>query len=78
MHNVNHVAHRDIKPENLLVSKDFELKICDFGISQQFEVSGESGGPVSDLTDKKRGTVCFNAPEIYLSKLIFGFFLNFF
>jgi mitogen-activated protein kinase 1/3 len=27
------VIHRDIKPLNLLVSKDLDLKICDFGLS---------------------------------------------
>lgn len=27
------VIHRDIKPQNLLVNGDFDLKICDFGLS---------------------------------------------
>ena len=29
--------HRDIKPENLLLSKQKELKICDFGWTVQIK-----------------------------------------
>jgi len=29
----NDVLHRDIKPENLLLDKDFNIKVCDFGWS---------------------------------------------
>ena len=26
--------HRDIKPSNYLFSKDYDLKLCDFGLSR--------------------------------------------
>ena len=33
IHSAN-VIHRDIKPSNILISKDFKIKICDFGIAR--------------------------------------------
>ena len=29
----SHVLHRDLKPRNLLVNKNCDLKICDFGLA---------------------------------------------
>lgn len=28
-----HVIHRDVKPSNILINRDGEVKMCDFGIS---------------------------------------------
>ena len=29
-----HILHRDLKPENILSDKDFNIKICDFGLAR--------------------------------------------
>jgi serine/threonine protein kinase len=54
------VIHRDLKPENVLVRrgvKDFNVKVCDFGLSN---VVGGS----QDMLKSKCGTMLFMAPEM--------------
>jgi len=33
----NHIAHRDLKLENLMLDKDLNLKIIDFGFATEYE-----------------------------------------
>jgi [calcium/calmodulin-dependent protein kinase] kinase len=50
------VIHRDIKPSNLLLGNDGQLKIADFGVSEEFEEE--------DVTlSHTAGTPAFMAPE---------------
>jgi BR serine/threonine kinase len=47
-------AHRDLKPENLLIGKNFDLKIADFGFTTKDKVS-----------KARTGTYGYMAPELY-------------
>lgn len=52
-------AHRDIKPENILLTKDFVLKLADFGFSCLIRGKDKSG-----ILRTKLGTEGYMAPEI--------------
>lgn len=51
------VIHRDLKPANLLVDKDDEIKLTDFGIAKLF------GATRVTLNDSVMGTADYMAPE---------------
>ncbi|CAI2374314.1 unnamed protein product [Moneuplotes crassus] len=51
------ISHRDIKPENILLNKNFDLKLTDFGFAEWMEVS-----------DVRKGTDGYMAPEMHNSK----------
>ena len=51
------VIHRDIKPENILISKEGQCYLADFGVSEMFERNEQV---ISGI----RGTKLFMAPEL--------------
>jgi len=57
------VCHRDLKPENLLVDKNFNVRIADFGFAAPIE--GRDG---SGVLHTKLGTESYMAPEIHSKK----------
>lgn len=59
LHNIG-IIHRDLKSLNLLVSKNFEVKICDFGLSRVIDSNHAMTSNV--------GTVSWIAPEIFAKK----------
>lgn len=56
------ILHRDLKSLNLLVTDDWHVKVCDFGLSR-FDVQENI-----ETMCKMRGTLAFCAPEIYFGK----------
>ncbi|CAL9042739.1 unnamed protein product [Musa banksii] len=62
------VIHRDLKPSNILLDKDMNPKISDFGIARIFERDEVH----ENATTRPVGTFGYMAPE-YLSSGIFSF-----
>lgn len=52
------IMHWDLKPENVLINKDFEVKICDFGSAKYCNGKKNSPFVVS---------MYYWAPELYLN-----------
>mgnify|MGYP002370650934 CR=1 FL=1 len=53
------VVHRDIKLENVLVDKEGNLKICDFGVAKKLNFQ-------SEIMYEICGTPQYIAPEILI------------
>ncbi|XP_076279257.1 STKc_myosinIII_N_like and MYSc_Myo21 domain-containing protein ninaC isoform X3 [Lasioglossum baleicum] len=57
----NNVMHRDIRASNILLTKEGEVKLCDFGLSRA--IQGEMGKRYTCV-----GSPCWMAPELAISK----------
>src|SRR5437773_4340389 len=56
VHNMSCV-HRDLKLENILLDKNENVKLCDFGFTREYEGK-------SSYLQTFCGTVCYSAPEM--------------
>eukprot|EP01134_Creolimax_fragrantissima_P004051 CFRG4051T1 len=57
------VIHRDIKPGNLLLSREGDIKICDFGVAEELDIYAPT-----DRCTSSAGSPAFQAPEIASGK----------
>ena len=64
LHSAN-VIHRDLKPANILVNKDCQIKICDFGLGRGLPEKGEGNIDDGNLTQYVT-TRWYRAPEVIL------------
>jgi serine/threonine protein kinase len=58
-------AHRDLKPENILLSREFVLKVADFGFATIMEGKNKSG-----ILHTNLGSEGYKAPEIYKKQYV--------
>jgi len=65
IHSAN-VWHRDLKPGNLLVNRDCDLKLCDFGLAR-FAGTDEGGADEKPMTEYVV-TRWYRAPELILTR----------
>jgi serine/threonine protein kinase len=63
----NKVVHRDMKLENLLLDKDFNLKLADFGLSTSIESELDSG-----IMYTRVGTERYMPPEMIEREMYIG------
>jgi len=56
LHVIGHQIHRDIKPANILINSRGEVKLTDFGIMKELEMTNQ-------LVTTQRGTVSYMSPE---------------
>lgn len=60
------LVHCDLKPDNILLTKEGEPRIADFGLSHQWAADSDSAGDVAP--DRPVGNRAFAAPEQLLAK----------
>lgn len=74
---LNNVIHRDLKLDNILIDKNMNPKICDFGISSEYDKTKkilDTGGTPAYLSPeviKAEGDVCLKSDVWSLGILLY-------
>jgi serine/threonine protein kinase len=75
LHNVKHIAHRDLKPANILLDRNSNIRVIDFGFSKQFttetpEFHTTCGSPAYIAPEVIRGKAYTQAADIWSAGIL--------
>uniref|UniRef100_A0A914WHA7 Protein kinase domain-containing protein n=1 Tax=Plectus sambesii TaxID=2011161 RepID=A0A914WHA7_9BILA len=65
-HKPKRIVHRDIKCDNLLLTKNYDVKLADFGLAHYLAVDDDSNTMSMDM--ESAGTPLFTAPEVLIGE----------